>query len=660
MRVQPENVIDVWLSVKRDILADHPELADTRGGELAAARVFNWFHEDWATFRDAVRDEVITSAGRPEGIDPKRLQLYEKLVDWTPLHKLQQMSGTRTLLRDLEHAIVTERSTPPAEVIRIRNHWRTERMEGEPETFRKLKDAWGNIRAEFRGRERGEGCLYTNSQGMHAIKTTFELIQQEPYRGRIDALTTNLSGAVEAIDYFRDQAHVLGGKAGESVGKLADLFEEAILDAVTNKREGIAIVDTTVPGDKDDRQLTSVKKSLRHEATHVWQLTINHKKPGLLSDTVIKADPAYPMLKRTFSEYYANIKPDEIVSEAVAFVVSGDWKKAGFTNEEQGLEFIGRFFSNVVIRYGKKALDSLHLTHPTIKGVIENVRNIPTRELRSRGKTTKDVGGGPESVEEGSRNDGEAPRNRAKIRATQSRLAGGWSCEDVGGLRGNGAEPSAVRSKGRRINLSHPDTEVRLYPAANISQAARDMGERAVLLVANLPQNITTNDDRKDTVNADLIKYLQTIATIESIDPDGMRYTWRDLAIESAMIAREALANHEIQMGRVEVLSDGRLPGDGEFTKTGANHMVEALQAIANVEFLDPSQHTWKDRAVRAGTIAREALHARLQYESGQEESLSLQVADRDKSGPREISLSDIQGPDRGYEENDHGQSFSF
>jgi hypothetical protein len=92
--------------------------------------------------------------------------------------------------------------------------------------------------------------------------------------------------------------------------------------------------------------------------------------------------------------------------------------------------------------------------------------------------------------------------------------------------------------------------------------------------------------------------------------------------------------------------------------------MVEALQAIANIEFLDPSQHTWKDRAVRAGTIAREALHARLQYESRQEESLSLQVADRDKSGPGELSLSDslsdIRGLDRGYEENDHGQSFSF
>jgi hypothetical protein len=659
MRVEPENVMEVWLSAKRDVLADHPELPDARAGELAAARVFNWFHEDWVTFSDAVRNEIGNSADRPDGIDPQRLQLYEKLVDWTPLHKLQQMSGSRALLRDLEHPIVTERSTPPADVIRIKNHWRTERMEGEPETLQGLKEAWGDIRAEFRGRASGEGCLYTNSQGMHAIKTTFELIQQEAYRGRIDALTTNMSGAVEAIDYFRDLAHVLGGKAGESVGNLADLFEEAILDAVTNKREGIAIVDTTVPGDKDDPPLTSVKKSLRHEATHVWQCTINDKRPGLLSDSVIKADPDYPMLKRAFSEYYANIKPEEIVSEAVAFVVSGDWEKAGFTYEKQGLKFVERFFSNVVIRYGKKALDSLRFTHPTIKEVIENVRSIPTRELRSRGETAKDIGGGSESVEEGARNDGEAPRGRATIRAAQSRLAGGWAGEDVGGLRGDGPEPSAFRPSGRRINFSQLDAEISLYPSANISQTAQDMSERSALPVANLLQNTTTDGDRRDAVNADLIKYLQTIATVVSIDPDGMRNTWRDLAVESAMIAREALANHEIQTGSFEVLSAG-LPGAGEFSKSGENHMVEALRRIANIEFLDPSEYSWKDRTSRAMTIAHEALNARLQFESGQEESLSLQAADRDKNGPAEISLSDINGPVRGYEENDYDQSLSF
>jgi len=673
MRVQPENLTEVWEGAKKDILADHPELPETRAGELAAARVFNWFHEDWATFRDAIRDEVKNSASRPEGVDSRRLQLYDKLIDWTPMYRLQQVSGSRNLMRDLEHPIVTERSTPPAELIRIRNHWRTERMEGVLETFSDLKEAWGNIRAEFRGRANGEGRLYTNSQGIHAIKTTFELIQQKPYSGRVDALTTNLSGALQAIDYFRDQALVLGGKAGACLNNLADLFEDAILDAMTNKREGFAAVDTTVPGDKDDPPLTYLKKLLRHEATHVWQYTVNHKRPGLLSDKVIKNDPDYPRLKRAFSTYYANIKPNEIVAEAVAFVVSGDWKKAGFTDEEQGLKFINRFFSKVVIRYGENALDSLRSTHPTIKKtikeVMENVRRIPIREHESGREAATDFGSGPESVAQRSGNDGEATRDRAPIRSTQGRLAGGWTGEDVGGLRRDSADHNAVRSSPWEINLldSRTAKQPGLDNQISVSHALRDSAPP----VADLPRHASLDDlddkddGRRDVANTDLIKSLQTIASIESIDPDGMRYTWRELAIESAMIAREALAYHEIQRGSFEELGGGPPSGNGAFSKSDANHMVEALQEIANIEFLDPGQYSWKDRVVIAGTIASDALtRVSLWYGPGQEESLSSQVADRDKSAPDNLSLSntlsDIRGLDREYEESDLSQSFSF
>lgn len=678
MRVQPENLIEAWEGAKEGILADHPELPQTRAGELAAASVFNWFHEDWATFSDAVRDEVKNSSGRPEGIDPQRLQLYDKLVDWTPMHKLQQLSGSRNLLRDLEHPIVIERSTPPAEFIKIRNHWRTERMEGSIETFSDLKEAWGNIRAEFHGRSSGEGCLYTNSQGIHAIKTAFELIQEIPYSGRVDALTTNLSGAVEAIEYFRDIADVLGGKAGENVSNLADLFEEAILDARKNKREGFAAVDTTVPGDKDDPPLSYLKKLVRHEATHVWQYTINHKNPGLLSDKAIKADSDYPKLKLAFSAYYENIKPNEIVAEAVAFVVSGDWKRAGFTDQEQGLKFINRFFSNVVIRYGKKALDSLRLTHPTIKEVIENVRRTPIRELGSGRGTAKAIGGGPEGVAERSGNDSEATRDRATIRSTQSRLAGGGIGEDVRGLQGDSPEPGAVGSSDQErnpvdtlreriaaagaidagINIKERDSQ--LYDA-NISQAPPYRAEIPVQPIVDFPQNSPTDNDRRNAVNADLIKSLQSIATIESIDPEGIRYTWREIAIESSMIAREALAYHEIQMGSFEVLSPQRQPGLGAFSKNGADQLVEALQEIAYIEFLDPGQHSWKDRAVIAGTIAREALtRVGLQYESGRDGELSLQSAEWHKPASAELPLSGFRELDQGYEENDLGQSFSF
>jgi hypothetical protein len=113
-------------------------------------------------------------------------------------------------------------------------------------------------------------------------------------------------------------------------------------------------------------------------------------------------------------------------------------------------------------------------------------------------------------------------------------------------------------------------------------------------------------------MNAELIKSLQTISAIESIDPDGMRYTWRDLAVKSAGIARESLARYEMKAGNLEALSEGRTPV--ELLKD--NRLIEALREIADVESLDPTKYSWKDRATKAIDIAREALdHNHIQPE---------------------------------------------
>src|SRR5262245_53249466 len=101
---------------------------------------------------------------------------------------------------------------------------------------------------------------------------------------------------------------------------LADLFDEAVADAAANKKESVAIVDTTYPG---------VKKSIRHEAIRSWERMVNLSRPGLLSDRMIRSDPDYPLLEQVFSKYYEQTTPGEITSEAVAFVASGDWELAG-------------------------------------------------------------------------------------------------------------------------------------------------------------------------------------------------------------------------------------------------------------------------------------------------------------------------------------------
>jgi hypothetical protein len=751
MRVQPDNLIEVWLGAKKDILADHPELPEPRAGELAAAIVFNWLHEDWTKFRDEVRDEFMNpfSAGEMEmatRIDPQRLQLYGELTDWTPLRRLQQVSGSRTLLRDLDDPIVTEQSTPPAELIAIKNHWKTERIPetNKLETLWDLKQAWADIGAEFRGRRTGGGCLYTNHQGFHAIQTTFERLHKTSYGEHVGGLTVNLYSAEGAIDYLRQRAGELGGKAGENLERLADLFEEAISDALANKKEGVSIVDTTYPGIGDDLPFTVLKKSLRHEAAHVWEYTIDPDKEALVSDRMIKADPDYPRLQQWFSKYYENIKPAQIASEAMAFVISGDWKKGGFVDEEQALKFIDRFLSNVVLRYGKKALDRLHLTHPTTKEVIENVRSIPIRELRARRRAARDVEGGSQGAGEGTGPDRKAPRGRAAIRAAQSRLAGGWTGEDARGLRGHGPEPGAIRFSDQAINLSNIETAKQtdlhlpgdnwlISPGRRASQETLTASSQTTIAINGRHQSrqgigvgVTTasfgrndwlsgeellvkesisqtkgvskmqpkyGDDNRDTLtkengekteaarkfenlemsagtagaeiadrnqavaatdsarsalnrwdivnkihavensgcvtekdaaewaklnsqlatldksslNADLSKSLQTISAIESIDPDGMRYTWRDLAVKSAEISRESLARYEMKAGNLGALSEGRMPAPVELSKD--NYLVEALREIADIESLDPTKYSWKDRATMAIDIAREALN---------------------------------------------------
>src|SRR5262249_2268004 len=147
--------------------------------------------------------------------------------------------------------------------------------------------------------------------------------------------------------------------------------------------------------------LSQVKMTLRHEATHVWQMTTNIENLGLLSDATGEADPDYPLLKEKFADYYETTTSEDVLSEAVAYVVSGDWSGAGFDDKEQALRFIDRFFKNVVQEYGSNSLDNLRLAHPGVMEVIEDVRRT----------ATKDVGSVPNSDEEGTGAGGKARRS---------------------------------------------------------------------------------------------------------------------------------------------------------------------------------------------------------------------------------------------------------
>jgi len=478
MRVQPQNLIGVWSAAKRDILAAHPEIWEARAGELAAARVFNWFKEDWAELRDEVRNAFLAGG---LGRDDERLQVFRRLIYWTPLRELERLSGSRTVIRDLDNPIVAEGSTPPADIIAVNNYWRTERIPNVDEV-EDASQVWKDIRAEFRGRAGSrEGAILTNHQGALAIRTAFEILDLKRY-GEFAGITSNLSDAEQTVDFFRHEAEVWPDDPGKNFDKLADIFEEAIIDALAHGKNAVAIVDTTSAG-YEGPTLSFAKQLRRHEAFHVWENTINPEDGETLAESVIMADPDYVVPKTALAEYYPEITPNQIVSEAMAFISSGDWEAAGFPEKTQALEYLDRYFISVVEEYGIEALDGLRLVHPDTKEVIDHVR-----AKNDIGRAQESPGGGSGA---GGQTDGRTPPGRRKLRASQSRLVGGRLEENGGGLRRNSQESGELKSSGRRIDLSQPGAEIGFYPAADISRAERSGGKSTSLPGAALAQNTT-------------------------------------------------------------------------------------------------------------------------------------------------------------------------
>jgi hypothetical protein len=154
--------------------------------------------------------------------------------------------------------------------------------------------------------------------------------------------------------------------------------------------------------------------------------------------------------------------------------------------------------------------------------------------------------------------------------------------------------------------------------------------------------------------NAKLINSLRTISTIDSIDPEGARYSWKDLALKSAGIAREALTDHEAKTVPLVAFSEGGLPVSENLSQD--NSLVEALRKIADLESMDASRYSWKERTLLAMGFAREALDST--RELSVERSSSLQQEGN-------ISQSQLDRGDRAQERlvrhgSDEDPSFSF
>jgi hypothetical protein len=450
------------------------------------------------------------------------------------------------------------------------NYWGTERVKSFPQTLGELEQLWGDIRAEFRPRSPGrEGCLYTNHQGFIAIHAAINNIQSIQTGqallpiDRGDGVTSSIIMAVRIAETLRLESMFWSGKAGENFDKLAGSYVEAIENAIANNRRAVSVVDTSSNDYLGRHTLWYEKYKRRHEATHVWQFSVNSRNLGLISEQEMKADPDYPLLSKGLAGYYPDMTAEDVYSEAVAMTVAGAGYLAGFRTRKHAEAFLDRYFRQVILAYDEKALDTLHLVHPHVREVINHVAAyLGRREEKASGRNVENSAGGngeTKGIDE------PTTRESRGVRGPQEHVAGGWG-GDGGAERGVSRE-QIVAGAGRVSASKHPD------------QSLREHGSTG----SELP---TTGQP-----SVHLIAALGKISTIEAADPSGLR-TWKELALSAGNIAREAIT------------------GTAAVQPMKEKELVLALEKVAALAPIDSQgvRHSWKEITLTASAIAREAI----------------------------------------------------
>lgn len=388
-----------------------------------------------------------------------------------------------------------------------------ERIVTPPQKREDWARVWEAIRAEYRSR-RGdrEGAIYTNHQGFLALNAVCHMLQQKPVMplDGIGGVTMSIQMAVVAAQSLNREYTAWSGNARTNLYELRDVTAEAAADAVLKNRHGIAVIDTTSRSKDGSSPLWTEKYKRRHEATHVWQFTLNPSNKGLISEEKMLADPEYPALVEKLGNYYKDTTTlGDIFSEATAEAIAGAGWKAGLKTRTRTKEFLGRFFREVKRIYGKEALDLLHLVHPYVRVVLDQVRS--------------------ESI------------HRDVLLSSDIRLREQSTIETASALKQMAA-----------INPFDPNER-------------RSWSELGADIVRMARETVKGLDPAKDGPD---ISALRQIAKMEPVNTGDKRLSWKDLtlaAVETARNADEAIkgANVEMNVGAAvaqEVHRDERAP----------------------------------------------------------------------------------------------------
>ncbi len=499
------------------------------------------------------------------------------------------------------------------------------------------------------------GILYTNNHGMEALRWLItQIVDPKGPEFSNKGITTNRFG-LEIIHETLIATIPNFDAAGFDKRAIANVERviSTLGDTLSHKNQivSLSLINGDLP--KSARDLTTA-----HEVFHGWQFKVeadSGEAPVL--DEWASQQRGYGKFLAWLRAHHApsdgslvdkeanvagkrsRLSAKDVGRELIAYAITGHLQPAGFSRQDTS-NIVSSYLLEVVQTHGVKPLGLIGSVSQDARDIItrleakyeiaEQRRKQLEKGLRhdqDKGKTERtdkgprfqeiridgsDRGSGPGAGIEG--------YQRARIGEA---IAGTAESESGGGL----PEQRGLRSAS--TGIAHLSIEVEgksSQPATTtIRQEALDI--HAALPDPNSPHDSDPpNDDRRNAVNARLIKSLREIATIEATDPDGARYTWRDIAAISARIAREALPTHEIRERSPEVSHRDRPHWVSE---SGGDRARAALREIAGIESLDPTKHSWKDRAGMAINIAREALGAIQREETARNEENRVERRNR-------------------------------
>lgn len=420
--------------------------------------------------------------------------------------------------------VLSERRAPSTSLPRVAQRWDIppidERTVEVPQIFE-------GVRSKIVTTPFGERVLWGNRQATLILEETVAMLGK---RRLLDGATLPLKYLNEVVPAIVRMGHGFKSLGGDARG----IFGFATNLATVSADSAGGVVGYV---DADDTRTNAEVRVLEmHEVgVHVVQTRIGGGTIKILPAALMRGDPDYQQIGWSEVGRIYLREPKRLAAEALAYILSGEWDKVGYTGVyamERASGFADRHLRAVARLYGVEAVKQFRDIHPEMsasverisneKEVIENVNSYKPQgtKTRSTGRTNG-PGEGGFSASEGARSIGERERE-----GLGESLRGGWRGSGEESAQGTFARSGEAKSSGElnpRLGSStsargsylcllpgsfreegipvppesqagHPDLQSRIviqgqaaqHHVANVSQASQDIKE-----VTTLPATVS-------------------------------------------------------------------------------------------------------------------------------------------------------------------------